>query len=166
MSYAALKKSGVAYVPVYIAHVDGKKMQALDFMVDTGATRTIIPQYALMDYLGFTEDYILKNRQIVPPKNSPKMANGEPMNVYRIPITRINIFGHEIQHSHVLSSDSPNLSYLLGLDILSYFNFTFNFDAISDDAPFGKMFFEFRKSRQQDFSNLGDSFAYRLDEED
>ena len=164
MSYVELKESGAAYVPVNIAHVNGRKMPAFDFMVDTGATRTMIPQYALMDYLGFTEDYILKNRQIVPPKNSPKMANGEPMNVYRIPITRINIFEHEIQHNYVLSSDTANVSYLLGLDILKYFNFAFNFDAISDDAPFGKMFLEFRKSRQQDFSNLGDSFAYRLDE--
>ena len=92
------------------------------------------------------------------------MANGERADVYKIPITRINIEGHEIQHDYVLSSDNINLGLLLGLDILQYFNFSFDFDAVDDVAEYGRMFFKFRDSRRVDFTKLGKPFAHKLTE--
>jgi len=38
-----------------------------------------------------------------------------------------------------------DLSFLLGLDLLSYFKFTFDFDAISKDTPYGSVFWNFAR---------------------
>jgi len=51
---------------------------------------------------------------------------------------------------------------LLGLDILSYFKFTYDFDAIDDSAKYGRMFYEFRDARRTEYTNPGVPFAYHL----
>jgi len=157
-----LLPNGTAFVSIHIAPLGGREMATHTFLLDTGATRTTIPKYFLLDSLGYTEEYIQANRVLLPEKSQPLMANGERADVYRIPITRLNIGGHEIQHDYVLSSDKVGLSFLLGLDLLSYFKFIFDFDAISEYTPHGSVFLEFRKARRQDFSKMGGAFAHEL----
>jgi len=122
------------------------------FLVDTGASGTTVPKSFLINMLGYTEDYIQGNKVILPDDKKPLMADGKRIDLYKIKAPRINISGHEIQPDHLLTSDSvKTLNYLLGLDILQYFKFTYDFDAISDDAPHG-----------QCFMNLGSPAYYRL----
>ena len=157
-----LTENGAAYVQVHIAPLDGRQMATHTFLLDTGATTTSIPKSFLVDKLGYTEEYIQANRILLPEESRPKMANGERADVYKIPIPRLNIGGHEIQHDYVISSDSVDLSFLLGLDLLSYFKFTFDFDAKSQYTPYGSVFFEFRTAKKQDFSKMGGAFAHEL----
>ena len=165
MNSTALYRSGAAYVPVGIATLDGMHMPKLLFLVDTGATKTTIPKATLVKHLGYTDAWIQRNKVIVPYNEKPIMANGKRADVYRVPLTRINIGGHEIQHDNcILSSDTISLSFLLGLDILSYFKFYFDFDAIDNNAKYGRMFYEFRGSCRTDYTELGKPFAYQLED--
>ena len=157
-----LTENGAAFVTLHIAPLDGRKMVSQRFLLDTGATQTSIPKKFLVSALGYTEEYVQANRVLLPEKLQPTMANGERADVYKIPIPRLNIGGYEIQHDFIISSDSVDLSFLLGLDLLSYFKFTFDFDAISKDTPYGSVFLEFRKGRRRDFSKMGGAFAHEL----
>ncbi|MDR2728607.1 MAG: retroviral-like aspartic protease family protein [Chitinispirillales bacterium] len=150
-------------MPVNIATINGSAMKALPFIVDTGATTTTINKNWLLADLGYTESWIQKNKIIIPESEKPKMANGKRADVYKVPILRINIGGHELQpRDCILSSDTVELSYLLGLDIMRYFKFFFDFDAIDVDAPHGRMFYEFRNSCSEPFTALGEPFAHKL----
>jgi len=164
MNSIPLYGSGAAILPVDIASFNGVSMSKLWFLVDTGATATTIPKTTLIDEIGYTDEWIQKNKIVLPENEKPKMANGKRANVYKIPITRMTIATYEIQHDYVLTSDSVNLSFLLGLDILSYFKFCFDFDAVDSDAGYGRMFYEFRKSRMKNFAKLGEPFAHRFNE--
>ena len=162
MNFIPLRRSYAAHGQVNIAHTDGKTMHKLLFLVDTGATHTTIPRTLLENDLGYTSKYINDNKILLPENERPLMENGERADVYKIPINRINIGGHEIHLQYVLSSDTVNLISLLGLDVLSYFKFTFDFDDIDTYAPYGKMLYEFRESRRVDFTKMGEPFAYKL----
>ena len=65
---------------------------------------------------------------------------------------------------NILTSDAFELNFLLGLDILRYFKFLYDFDEVDEDAPYGRMFYEFRDSQRKPFTKLGESFAYQLDD--
>jgi len=165
MKSVSLQESGVARISIAMATLDGASMSKLRFLIDTGATRTTIPKYKLVNELGYTDAFMQESKKILPEHEKPLMANGKRADVYQIIAPRINIDGHELQPGYILTSDTiANLNLLLGLDILSYFKFTYDFDAIDDDAPHGRMFYEFRESRIAPFTKLGEHFAYKLDE--
>ena len=165
MKSIALLHNGVAIITIAMGALDGVTMPQRKFLVDTGATRTTIPKTILIKELGYTDDYISKNKTLLPDIEKPLMADGKRANVYKVKAPRINIGGHELQLDNILTSDSiTSLNLLLGLDILRYFNFSFNFDAIDDDAPHGRMFYEFRESCITPFTKLGESFAYKLND--
>ena len=162
MKAVGLRRSGVAFIPVNLATFDGRNMFVRNFLVDTGATETTIPKSFLMEQLGYTAEYIEENKVMIPQENQPTMANGDKADVYKLPITRINIGEHEIKHEYILSSDNTNFSFLLGLDILKYFRFIFDFDAITEDFLYGQMLYEFRKSQQVDYRSLDEKFAHKI----
>lgn len=163
MKSIPLRHSGAAIIPVNIATIDGIMMKTISFIIDTGATTTAINKKWLIEDLGYTEEWIRKNKLIIPKNEKPKMANGKYADVYKIPITRINIGGHELQLSdYILTSDTVEMRFLLGLDVLRFFKFTFDFDAIDNDAPHGRMFYELRKTCVQPFTKLGEPFAHSL----
>lgn len=158
-----LMPTGAAPLEVSIATQDNIMMRNWNFLVDTGATRTTIPKKVLLDVFKYTDEYIQNNKNVLSEREKPLMADGKRADVYQIRAPRMNIGGHEIQADYILTSDSiTSLNSLLGLDILSYFKFTFDFDAIDDDAPHGRMFYEFRQSRLKLFTKLGEPFAYKL----
>jgi len=165
MKSIPLLKTGVANIFIGVAMLNGLEMPMLKFLVDTGATRTTIPKEILVEELGYTEEYIQDNKVLLPDDEKPTMANGSKADVYKVKAQRINIGGHEIQPDYILTSDTiKSLNLLLGLDILRYFKFIYDFDAIDEDAPHGRMFYEFRQSRHVPYSKMGDSFAYNLNE--
>jgi len=163
MKSIPLINSGAVYIFVGIAAQKGVDMPTFRFLVDTGATRTTIPKNILKDLLGYSEEYIQKNKIALSEKDKPYLADGNRADVYRIPAPRINISGHELQLESILTSDTINtLHFLLGLDVLRYFKITYDFDAIDNDAPHGRMFYEFRESCIAPFTKLGEPFAYKL----
>jgi len=174
MNSVELKRSGVAIIPVAVATLaaaaddtftalGGSTMRTLYFLVDTGATRTTIPKRILKDRLGFSEEWIQGNKILISERDRPILADKTRADAYKIPITRINISGHEIKHNdYILTSDTVEFNLLLGLDILSYFKFTFDFDAKDAGARYGRMFYEFRESRRALFTKLDEPFAYQL----
>jgi predicted aspartyl protease len=163
MKSIPLLSSGAAYMFVGISAYNGVDMPTFRFLVDTGATRTTIPKNILIDTLGYSEEYIENRKIILPEKDKPCLADGSRANVYKIPAPRINISGHELQTDYILTSDTINtLHYLLGLDILRYFKIIFDFDAVDDDAPYGRMFYMFRESQITPFTKMGDHFAYKV----
>ena len=164
MNSIPLRRSGIALMPVNLATADGAEMKTIPFIVDTGATMTTINKEWLLADLGYTEAWIQQNKILLPEEKKPKMANGKRADVYKIPITRINIGGYEIQHNDcILSSDTVQISFLLGLDILRYFKFSFDFDT-TEGAPHGRMYYAFRESCVTPFTKLGEPFAYQLNE--
>ena len=161
-----LLQTGVANLYVALTAIDGVTMPKRRFLVDTGATRTTIPKTVLVNALSYAEEDIERNKIFLPEDKKPKMADGKTVDVYGIKAPRINISGHEIQSDYFLTSDTvESLNLLLGLDILRYFKFIFDFDAIDESAPHGRMFFEFRKSRFDEYTKLGEPFAHRLGDE-
>jgi len=163
MKFIPLQPNGAAVIYVAIAVQNGTIMPQRRFLVDTGATRTTIPKKLLIDTFEYTEDYIQKNKIQLSEKEKPLMADGKRADVYMVKAPRINIGGHEIQPDYILTSDTiTSLNLLLGLDILRNFKFTYDFDAIDDDAPHGRMFYEFRESCITPFIKLGESFAYKI----
>ena len=163
MKSIPLLKTGVANIFISMAMLDGLEMPVLKFLVDTGATRTTIPKETLVEELGYTEDYIQNSKVFLSDDEKPTMANGSKADVYKVKAQRMNIGGHEIQPEYILTSDTiTSLSLLLGLDILRNFKFIYDFDAIDDDAPHGRMFYEFREACITPFTKLGESFAYKI----
>jgi len=163
MKSIPLINSGAAYIFIGMAALDSENMPTLRFLVDTGATRTTIPKSILIDTLGYTDDYIQNNKIILPEKDLPSLADGKKADVYGIAAPRINIGGHELQPDYILTSDTlTTLSFLLGLDILRYFKIIYDFDAIDENAPHGRMFYEFRDSCFVPYTKMGDHFAYKL----
>ena len=158
-----LQQTGAANLYVALTAFDGISMHQRRFLVDTGATRTTIPKSVLIKELNYTEEYISLNKLHLPEYKKPKMADGKTVDVYGIKAPRINISGHEIQSDYFLTSDTvETLTLLLGLDVLRYFKFTFDFDAIDDFAPHGRMFYEFRPSRFEPYTKLGEPFAHKF----
>ena len=163
MKSVPLSRSGAAYISIGIAAHNGVEMPTLKFLVDTGATRTTIPKDALLSELGYTDEYIKSNMVTLPDSGKPFLADGKRADVYKVKAPRVNIGGHELQPDYILTSDAiTSLNLLLGLDVLRYFKFTFDFDAKDEDAPYGRMFYEFRANCFEPFTKLGDPFAFSL----
>jgi len=164
MNSVPLQKSGAAFIRVGMSAIHGAEMPVSWFLVDTGATRTTIPKSTLVERLGYDDNWILNNRIILPEEKKPKMANNKRADVYEIPAMIMSIGGTELlSDRNLLTSDSIELNFLLGMDILSYFKFLFDFDKVDEDAPYGRMFYEFRESRRKHFTELGKPFAYQLE---
>ena len=157
MNFVKLQPNGVARVSVYAAKLDNKGMQDISFLIDTGATRTTLNKSILLDFMGYTEEWLQKNRIVLAENLKPKLADGRTLNAYGIPAMELTIGAHVIRHNDyfLTADDAPGLGFLLGTDILSYFDLFFKFSEI-------RMYYEFRKDRVKHQINPGDSFAYGL----
>jgi hypothetical protein len=143
--------------------IGGAAMPALQFVWDTGSTQTTIPIKTLVDDLGYTDEYIMKNKILLSENEKPLLADGTRADMYKLPATRMNIGDYEIQTDYILTSDTiKNLSLLLGMNVLQHFKFTFDFDAIDEEAEYGRLFYELRSSRIKPYTKMGEPFAYRL----
>ena len=161
MKYLPILSNGIARINVGLSSFDNKHMIELPFLLDTGATRTCINKFILIKKLGYTEDWINKNKIVFPKEKWPVMANGESLEVYGIPAIKLLIDGHEIYRNnkdeYFLTSDvAPKLSFLLGTDVLSYFDMIFKYSE-------KKVYYEFRQDRIKLQEKPGDSFAYKAE---
>jgi len=157
MRYVDLSPNGAAYIPIYLASSDGKTMVKTMFLLDTGATRTTI-NFKMLSKLGYTKEWVEENKIILSESEKPMLADGRKLNAYGIPAIRMSISGHEVFHNDyfITSDEAPNLGFLLGADILSYFDIFFKYSE-------WRAYFEFREDRIKRPSKPGDSFAYAVD---
>ena len=89
MKSVPLSRSGAAYIFIGMATQNGIDMPTLQFLVDTGATRTTIPKDILLSVLGYTDEYIQSNKITLPSNGKPFLADGKRADVYKVKAPRI-----------------------------------------------------------------------------
>jgi hypothetical protein len=149
-----LVENGAAYKNVFVAPLDGKTMERIPFLIDPGATRTTINK-KLLTKLGYTDEWIMKNKIVLSDDEKPQLADGSKLDAYGIPAMRLTIDEHEIFHDgYFLTSDNaPKLSFLLGVDILSYFDVFFKYSE-------WRVYYQFRNDKTTIPPGQGENFAY------
>ena len=154
MKHVEMRENGATYEHIFVAPLSGKVMRKFPFLLDPGATRTTINK-SLLTKLGYTEDWISQNKIILSDDEKPLLADGSRLDAYGIPAMRLTIDEHEIFHdSYFLTSDNASkLSFLLGVDILSYFDIFFKYSE-------WRVYYEFRKDKVLVSPISGDTFAY------
>jgi hypothetical protein len=154
MKHVKLKENGAGYEDVFVAPLSGKIMVRTPFLLDPGATRTTINK-TLLTTLGYGEEWLQKNKIVLTEEEKPFLADGSRLDAYGVPSMRLTIAEHEIFHDgYFLTSDNaPKLSFLLGVDILSYFDINFKYSE-------WRVYYEFRKDRTYVPPISGRNFAY------
>ena len=154
MRYIHLKENGAGYTNVFVAPLSGKIMEKTPFLLDPGATRTTINK-TLLTGLGYTDEWLQKNKILLAEEEKPFLADGSRLDAYGVPAMRLTIAEHEIFHDgYFLTSDNaPKLSFLLGVDILSYFDISFKYSE-------WRVYYEFRKDKILLPPLQGENFAF------
>ena len=123
-----LSRGGRGIVPVYIKPFGGLVLERVYFKVDTGADVTTIDKTFLYP-LGYTQAWLESNaRQDKTRTLSP--ACGIKESAWYVSIRLMNFAGRDLKNwpIYIRMEEHRNYPNLLGLDILSNFNFTFDFD--------------------------------------
>jgi len=154
VKHVEMRENGAAYEHIFVAPLSGKVMRKFPFLLDPGATRTTINK-SLLTKLGYTDDWISLSKIVLSDDEKPLLADGSKLDAYGIPAMRLTIDNHEILHNgYFLTSDNaPKLSFLLGVDILSYFDFSFRYSE-------WRVYYEFRKDKIIVPPIQGKNFAY------
>jgi len=152
--------NGAARITTHLAPMKDAKNQTmigLQFLVDTGATRTTINR-DLLPKLGYENAWIKKNKILLSEEQKPTLADGRKLDAFGIPAIPLTIDGYVIHHDeYFLTADNaPALSFLLGADILSYFDVYFKYSE-------RRVYYEFRIDCIVPFTQWGKPFAYKLE---
>ncbi|MCL2171548.1 MAG: retropepsin-like domain-containing protein [Defluviitaleaceae bacterium] len=118
---------GRVYVDIHIKPIDDITMMPLPFKVDTGADISTISKSRLFD-LGYTRDWL--NANILTDDSITTTASGDVVKTAIVQLPLINLLGYEaINWPFLVAMDeNRDLRNLLGRDLLSGFNYTFNND--------------------------------------
>ena len=119
---------GRTYVAIHVKPKDSTVLESIDFKVDTGADVTTITKKDLL-LVGYDKAWIHDNVQIN--HDSPlTTADERPLQTGYVQVPLINIFGYEAKNwpFTILVDDCWNMDFrnLLGRDLLSGFNYTFD----------------------------------------
>jgi hypothetical protein len=103
-------------------------LSRIQFKVDSGADLTTVSKKELV-LLGYSYEWIEKNIQ-TDLKHTLSRAGGKPQPAYYIQITASNILGRELVNWPFYIRKERHLDFpnLLGINILTYFNFSFNYE--------------------------------------
>lgn len=129
MEIIELDKNGLAYVPVFIKPKDKYIYRQILFKLDTGAGITTISKKSL-NLLGFNDDWIKNNTVIGPIKEVSSAGIGfEP--AHCTVLQRSTLLGKTLNNwpYYVRPENDRDYRNLLGVDILSHFEFTFSYKA-------------------------------------
>ena len=104
-------------------------MKSVRFKVDTGADKSTISKYTLNE-LGYDYDWIKNNAITFKEEDKPTTASGERVNAGYIQLPLINILGYEGKYwpFQIIVDEDKDFRNLLGRDLLTGFNFSFNND--------------------------------------
>ena len=123
-----LSNEGRAYVPLYIKPFEKAVLTEVMFKVDTGADLTTIDK----DYLyalGYTQSWIEANA--VKDETRTLSGTGDKSELaWYVDVQIFNFAGRDMKNwpIYIRIEDSRNFPNLLGLDVLSNFNFKFDYD--------------------------------------
>jgi predicted aspartyl protease len=103
------------------SEIDGEER----FLVDTGASTSSI-KIETLSFLGYNIDWIIKNNvKII----DIILADGNKVQSYKIKLSKIKLIGELFieQEFNVFIEGGEDEDNILGMDILSHFDFTFSF---------------------------------------
>ena len=122
----AFGNHGRVFLPINIKPLNGITMSPVDFKVDTGADFTTISKVHLQ-ILGYSKVWI--NQNIIMTKGAT-VASGDQVRTGVVQMPIINILGYEAHNWPflIMADDDKDFRNLLGRDLLSGFNYTFNND--------------------------------------
>ena len=127
MEIITLDEKGLAYVPIYIKPKDKLIPRRTLFKLDTGAGVTTIGK-EILNFLGYSDNWINDNTTIGPIKEVASAGSKyEPAYCVVLPIA--TMFGKTLKNWPFYIRPESNRDYrnLLGVDILSFFDFTFSY---------------------------------------
>jgi len=124
----SLREHGRAYAAIHFKPINSNVMKPIDFKVDTGADVSVISKKYLAR-IGYDKDWVFKNVHIH--KGSPMTtADESPLQTGYVQLPLINILGYEAKNwpFTILVDDcwKKDFRNLLGRDLLSGFNYTFD----------------------------------------
>ena len=120
---------GRVYLRMDIKPQDDTLMSPVRFKVDTGADNTTISKANLIK-LGYDMEWIAKNTITYEDEDKPVTASGDRVNAGYVQLPLINLLGYEGKHwpFQIILDENHDFRNLLGRDLLTGFNFTFNND--------------------------------------
>ncbi|MCL2224371.1 MAG: retroviral-like aspartic protease family protein [Defluviitaleaceae bacterium] len=120
---------GRVFVPINIKPIDDITLQKTLFKVDTGADTTTISKEVLIN-LGYSMDWINQNAVVYEDKDKPTTAAGEKINAGYVQLPLINLLGYEGRNwvFQIIMDENQDFRNLLGRDLLTGFNYTFDND--------------------------------------
>jgi predicted aspartyl protease len=129
MAKYGFEEFGRVFLPIYIMPKDKSTMRYVEFMVDTGADSTTISKRDLID-LGYDMDWIKANTIMLEDDDKPLVATGEMVNAGCVQIPFLSIFDYEGKQwpFQIVVDEGDDFMNLLGRDLLTGFNYTFNND--------------------------------------
>ena len=129
MTKIGFSEYGRVFVNIYVKPNDNITLFPVEFKVDTGADFTTISKISLIK-LGYSKDWIDKNMVVHKDEDMPTTASGDKINAGYIQLPLINILGYEGKQwpFQVILDDTKDFRNLLGRDLLTGFNYSFNND--------------------------------------
>ena len=127
MEIIELDKNGLAFVPIFIKPSNKYIYRQILFKLDTGAGITTISKKSL-NLLGYNDNWIENNTVIGPIKEVSSAGRGfEPAHCVVLP--RSTLFGKALNNwpYYIRPEHDRDYRNLLGVDILSHFEFTFSY---------------------------------------
>ena len=123
-----LSTTGRAYVPVFIKPYDRIILLNIEFQVDTGADLTTISKSLLTTRLGYPMEWITANA-VRDVNRTISRAGGKKEPAWYVVISIANVLGRDLKNwpFYVRMEDERDYPSLLGIDVLSHFNFTVNY---------------------------------------
>ena len=123
-----LTTEGRAMIPFAMKPKNGIILEFVDFKLDTDADLTTISKKDL-GILGYDVTWIKVNA-VQDIKRTLSSAGGGKVPAYFVTIPVSNLFGKDFKQwpFYIRIEDDRDFPSLLGINILSYFNFTFNYD--------------------------------------
>ena len=123
-----LSSEGRAYVPVYVKPINDVKLTSVLFKIDTGADLTTMSKSELYR-LGFDQKWIETNAA-QDKTRTLSGAGGKSESAWYIAMQIFNFAGRDMKNwpIYIRIEESRNFPNLLGLDVLSNFNFKFDYD--------------------------------------
>jgi predicted aspartyl protease len=125
-----LAEFGRAYISMHIKPINDTTMRPISFKVDTGADKTTISRYHLF-LLGYGAEWLKQNVVMYEDKEKPTTASGEKISAGYVQLPLINILGYEGKNwsFQVILDEKHDFRNLLGRDLLTGFNYSFDNDA-------------------------------------
>ena len=123
-----LSSTGRAYVPVFLLPYDRIILLNIEFQVDTGADLTTINKSLLTTRLGYPKEWIMANA-VRDAKRTISRAGGKKEPAWYVVIPIANVLGRDLKNwpFYIRIEDDRDYPSLLGIDVLSHFNFTINY---------------------------------------